>query len=118
MVNIEPIKNNLGFSVLTPDQVAEIRSATLTILEKIGVHFPSERALKVFAEHGAIVDSDTHIVRIPSVLVLKAMSTAPRVYTLSGRAEGTDLILDGSTSYFSTDGSGTETVDLATGERR
>ncbi len=118
MVNIEPIKNNLGFSVLTPDQVAEIRSATLTILEKVGVHFPSERALKVFAEHGAIVDSNTQIVRISPDLVLKAMSTAPRVYTLSGRAEGTELVLDGSTSYFSTDGSGTETIDLATGEQR
>jgi trimethylamine--corrinoid protein Co-methyltransferase len=46
------------------------------------------------------------------------MSHAPRTYTLSGRAEGTDLILDGTSSYFSTDGCGTETVDLETGEHR
>jgi trimethylamine--corrinoid protein Co-methyltransferase len=49
---------------------------------------------------------------------MEAMSHAPRVYTLSGRAEGTDLILDGTSSFFSTDGCGTETVDFETGERR
>lgn len=118
MVNIEPIKNKLEFNVLTSGQVKEIRSATLTILENVGVHFPSERALKVFSEHGAEVDPDTQIVRIPADLVLEAMSHAPRVYTLSGRAAGTDLLLDGSVSYFSTDGSGTETIDIATGVQR
>jgi len=118
MVNIEPIKNKLEFNVLTSGQVKEIRSATLTILENVGVHFPSERALKVFSEHGAEVDPDTQIVRIPADLVLEAMSHAPRVYTLSGRAAGTDLLLDGSASYFSTDGSGTETIDITTGVQR
>jgi trimethylamine--corrinoid protein Co-methyltransferase len=46
------------------------------------------------------------------------MSHAPRVYTLSGRSAGTDLTLDGTTSYFATDGSGTETIDFGSGERR
>ncbi len=118
LVNIEPIKNKLEFNVLTSGQVREIRSATLTILENVGVHFPSERALKVFSEHGAEVDPDTQIVRFPADLVFEAMSHAPRVYTLSGRAAGTDLLLDGSASYFSTDGSGTETIDITTGVQR
>lgn len=118
LVNIEPIKNKLEFNVLTSGQVKEIQSATLTILENVGVHFPSERALKVFSEHGAEVDPDTQIVRFPADLVFEAMSHAPRVYTLSGRAAGTDLLLDGSASYFSTDGSGTETIDITTGVQR
>lgn len=118
LVNIEPIKNKLEFNVLTSGQVKEIRSATLTILENVGVHFPSERALKVFSEHGAEVDPDTQIVRFPADLVFEAMSHAPRVYTLSGRTAGTDLLLDGSASYFSTDGSGTETIDITTGVQR
>ena len=118
LVNIEPIKNKLEFNVLTSGQVKEIQSATLTILENVGVHFPSKRALKVFSEHGAEVDPDTQIVRFPADLVFEAMSHAPRVYTLSGRAAGTDLLLDGSASYFSTDGSGTETIDITTGVQR
>lgn len=118
MVNIKPIKPTLSFEVLSLSQIGEIRAATLYILETIGVHFPSERALKVFAKHGAQVDLESQIVHIPPDLVLEAMSHAPRVYTLSGRAEGTDLILDGSVSYFSTNGCGTETIDFTTGEQR
>jgi trimethylamine--corrinoid protein Co-methyltransferase len=118
MVNIQPIKSKLKLNVLSDDQVAEIRAATLHILDTVGIHFPSERALQIFAEHGAQVDMENQIVRLAPELVLEAMSHAPRVYTLSGRAEGTALTLDGSASYFSTDGSGTETIDFKTGETR
>ena len=118
MAEIKPIKNNLKFSILTKAQVTEIRAATLTILEEVGIHFPSEKALKIFADHGAKVDEETQIVRIPPDLVIEAMGHAPRSYILSGRTSGTELVLDGSLSYFSTDGSGTETVDLATGIQR
>jgi trimethylamine--corrinoid protein Co-methyltransferase len=118
MTVIKPIKNNLEFGILKKAQIAEIRAATLTILEEIGIHFPSKKALKVFSDHGAKVDLDTQIVQIPASLVLEAMSHAPKAYTLSGRTAGTDLVLDGSLSYFSTDGSGTETIDLSTGLQR
>ncbi len=118
MAEIKPIENNLKFSILTKAQVAEIRAATLTILEEVGILFPSPKALKVFSDHGAHIDPDTQIVRIPADLVLEAMSYAPRSYTLSGRTPGTELLLDGSVSYFSSDGSGTETIDLITGIQR
>ena len=118
MVHIQPVRPRVRFSVLSDDQVAEIRAATLHILESVGVHFPSERALEVFERHGARVDPESQIVRLPPALVLEAMSHAPRTYVLSGRAPGTELILDGSASYFSTDGSGTETIDFETGEHR
>jgi trimethylamine--corrinoid protein Co-methyltransferase len=118
MANIQPIKSKLKLNVLSVDQVAVIRTATLHVLETVGVHFPSERALRVFSEHGAQVDTGSQIVRLPTEMVLEAMSHAPRVFTLSGRTEGTNLTLDGSASHFSTDGSGTETIDLKTGEYR
>lgn len=82
------------------------------------MRFPSQRALRVFAEHGAQVDWESQIVRLPPELVTEAMSHAPRSYTLSGRAEGTDLLLDGTSSHFGTDGCGTLTVDFETGEQR
>jgi trimethylamine--corrinoid protein Co-methyltransferase len=118
MVDINPIKPKITVEILNPNQVAEIRAATLHILETVGIHFPSARALSIFAKHGAAVDSERQIVRLSPDLVLEAMSHAPRIYTLSGRAEGTNLTLDGKSSYFSTDGSGTETIDLKTGEYR
>jgi trimethylamine--corrinoid protein Co-methyltransferase len=118
MMEIQPIKPKLRLSVLDTEQLAEIQSATLRVLDTIGIHFPSERALRIFEDHGAHVDDVSQIVRLPPSLVLEAMSQAPRSYTLSGRTEGTDLLLDGTHSYFSTDGCGTETIDLETGEIR
>jgi trimethylamine--corrinoid protein Co-methyltransferase len=114
MVNIKPIQAKFQANVLSPGQIKDIRSATLHILETVGVQFPSDRAIQIFMEHGAQVDPESQIVRIPSKLVLEAMRHAPRSYILAGRAEGTDLTLDGTASYFSTDGCGTETIDLET----
>jgi len=118
MVDIKPIRPKFHLEVLNADELAAIQSATLHILEHVGVCFPSERALRVFAQHGAHVDLDSQIVRIPPDLVTEAMSYAPRSYLLAGRAEGTDLLLDGTSSYFGTDGCGIETVDIETGELR
>lgn len=118
MANIKPIQHRVQTEVLTIEQLAEIKAATLWVLKTVGVHFPSERALIVFLEHGAQVDLENQIVRFPPELVLEAMRHAPRTYTLSGRSDGTNLTLDGRSSYFSTDGCGTETIDFETGERR
>ena len=118
MSEIKPIQPELRLDVLNADQLSEIKSATLQVLETVGVHFPSVRALQVFSEHGARIDMENQIVRLSPELVAKAMSHAPRSFLLSGRAEGTDLLLDGTRSYFSTDGCGTLTIDFETGEQR
>jgi trimethylamine--corrinoid protein Co-methyltransferase len=118
MIDIKPIRPRFHLEVLSADELGDIQSATLHVLEHVGVAFPSERALRIFAEHGAQVETDSQVVRLPPDLVLEAMSHAPRSYLLSGRHEGTDLLLDGTESYFGTDGCGTDTVDFETGERR
>jgi trimethylamine--corrinoid protein Co-methyltransferase len=118
MPEIKPIRPKFHLEVLSADQLEAIRSATLHLLEHVGVHVPSQRALRVFAEHGARVDMEGQIVRLSPQLVIEAMGHVPRSYVLSGRAEGTDLVLDGTASYFSTDGCGVDTVDFETGEQR
>jgi trimethylamine--corrinoid protein Co-methyltransferase len=104
--------------VLRTDELAAIKAATLHILEQVGVQFPSQRALTLFAQHGADVDWENQTVRLAQDLVLEAMRLAPRSYGLSGRAPGTELLLDGKASYFSTDGCGIRTVDFETGQER
>ena len=118
MSNIDPIESKLKLEVLNADQLAEIKNATLYILAETGVKFPSDKALNIFAEHGAQVDFKANIVRMPPEFVLETISKAPRKYLLSGRAEGTDLELGSGKSYFATDGCGHETVDFETGELR
>jgi trimethylamine--corrinoid protein Co-methyltransferase len=118
MPAIEPIRPKLELEVLSLEELASIKSATLHILENVGVHFPSERALGILAEHGAQVDRHSQIAKLPPDLVVEAMHRAPRSYVLAGRAEGTDLVLDGTASYFCTDGCGVYTLDFETGEQR
>jgi trimethylamine--corrinoid protein Co-methyltransferase len=118
MPDIQPIRSRLHLEVLNPAELTELKSATLDILENIGVRFPSRRALQIFADHGAQVDEDSAIVKLSPDLVLGAMRHAPRTYTLAGRSNATALHLDGSASYFGTDGCGVETTDFETGERR
>jgi trimethylamine--corrinoid protein Co-methyltransferase len=115
---IQPIRSKLRFEVLSPDQVTAIRDASLHILEHVGIQFPSERALSVFAERGADVDRQSQTVRMAPDFVMTAMSHAPRTYTLTGRTDGTDLVLDGTASYFCNDGCGVEVIDRVTGEQR
>jgi len=109
-----PFKREL----LTQDQLEILKGGTLCLLEEVGIHFPSRNALQIFADHGARVDMDKEIVRLPPDLVEKAMSTAPRSFVLAGREERFDLLLDGSCSHLCTDGTGVHVVDLETRERR
>ncbi len=117
-VSIQPIRPRFKMEMLTSDELKQIKGATLQILQEVGVHFPSDRALGIFVAHGAVVDDVNQIVRIPEDLVLEAMGNAPRSYTLSGRSPGTNLFLDGSQSYFCTDGCGVHTQNFETGEIR
>ena len=118
MADIDPIQPKFRINILSEDQLVEIKSAALHILETVGVRFPSERALNVFTRHGAQVDLESQVVRLSSDLVLEAMSHAPRSYYLSGRVPGSDLYLDGARSYFCTDACGTLTLDFESGQQR
>ena len=115
---IKPIQSKLDLKVLDAGQLEQIKTATLHVLENVGVRFPSERALDIFAEHGALVDKDTRVVRLPADFVLEEMSKAPRTYILAGRTAGTDLQVGSDNSYFATDGCGVETIDFESGEKR
>jgi len=115
---IEPLRTQYKLSFLENEQLDNLREATLHILEHTGVQFPSAKALAIFAEHGAQVDHDSQVVKIPRDLVLKAMSTVPRYFTLGARDPDFDLQLQESVSFFTNDGCGHKVVDFKTGEHR
>ena len=53
---LEPLRTTYRLRFLTDKQLDDLQSATLAIMEKTGVKFPSKKALTIFAEHGAQVD--------------------------------------------------------------
>jgi trimethylamine--corrinoid protein Co-methyltransferase len=115
---LQPIVPSYHLRILGDEQLEQLRSATLEILEETGVHCPSDRALSIYAEHGAHVDFESHIVKLPPAVVLNAMAHAPRFYTMGARSAAHDLKLDGMAMYCATDGSGVETIDFETRQRR
>ncbi len=115
---LQPLAPGYRVRILSDEQLEQFKSATLEILEEVGVHCPSKKALHIYAGHGAIVDFQNQIVKLPHDVVLGAMSHAPRFYTMGARSEAHDLKLDGTAMYCATDGCGVETIDFETRQRR
>lgn len=110
---------NLRLEALSPDDVVQIHEATLDLIENVGVSFPSERALDILHDHGATVDREKQIARIPGDAIEDALSQAPAKFTLHARENPElDLPLDGRHAYLAVDGTGVEVLDLYTGEKR
>jgi trimethylamine--corrinoid protein Co-methyltransferase len=117
--NIQSISNpKLRLEVMTPAEVQRIHEATLWIIEKVGVRFPSARALEVWAANGAHVDRATSIVRVRAELIQQALASCPPAYPLAARDPRQDLPLDGNHVYLGTDGCGVEVIDIGSGQRR
>jgi trimethylamine--corrinoid protein Co-methyltransferase len=115
---LQPITRSYHLRILSDEQLDQLKSATLKILEETGIHCPSQKALDIYAEHGAQVDFENQIVKLPSDVVLDSLSHAPRYYTMGARSPEYDLKLDGTAFYCATDGCGTKTVDFETRELR
>jgi trimethylamine--corrinoid protein Co-methyltransferase len=115
---LQPIVPAYHVRILDDGQLEQLKAATLEILEEVGVHCPSAKALALYAEHGARVEREGQIVKLPADVVLEAMAQAPRFYTMGARSAEHDVVLDGTALYCATDGCGVETIDLETRARR
>ena len=116
---INAISNpRLSLNILSRDDVLKIHTATLDVIEAIGVRFPSQKALDILEAHGAAVDRNTQIARIPGRVIEEALKTAPPIYTLAARHPAQDLPLDGQHVFLGTDGCCIEVIDAFTGEKR
>jgi trimethylamine--corrinoid protein Co-methyltransferase len=115
---LQPIKPAYHLRILDDDQLLRMKTSTLDILADVGIHCPSEKVQAIYAEHGAHVDFERHIIKLPAELVLEALSHAPRFYTMGARLPDYDLKLDGKSMFCATDGCGVEVIDFITRERR
>ena len=83
---IKSITNpKLHLEILTPQEIKKIHDATLWIIEKVGIRFPSKRALDIWAAHGAEVDAGKMVVRAKADLIEDALKSCPSVYPLAAR---------------------------------
>jgi trimethylamine---corrinoid protein Co-methyltransferase len=115
MTGIKPGIHHI-LKVLPPSQIKEIHKATMTILEKVGVVFEEEEALKLFREAGAKVKDD--VVQLTSEMVETLIKKCPSRVTLHAKDPGKNVRLGANRVHY-TNGYGTTFVkDLETGKVR
>ncbi len=71
--------------MLKPEQIERIHSASLAILDRVGVVVPHDEVLARFHENGANVDFQCKRVRIPPELVERLVAGAGNRFTIHGR---------------------------------
>jgi trimethylamine--corrinoid protein Co-methyltransferase len=117
--SIQPIKSKLKISILDDQEIRQINENTRAVLAEIGIEFPSEKALKIFADVGAEVDFEKQLVKIPADLLDQYLATSPRQYTMAGLRPELDVpVGNGEGTYFYCSGEAPKIVDSVTGERR
>lgn len=103
------------FSYLTDAEIQYVHQASLEVLEETGLLVRSKKARKRYAEHGAIVDHDTEMVRIPAVVVEKYRKMIPPEITLRGRDPAFDVTFPRALPVIATASSAPDIVDPVTG---
>ena len=103
------------FSFLNQDELEYVHQSSLEILEETGLLVRNEKARKRFAEHGAIVDHETEMVRIPAHIVEKYRKMVPPTITLRGRDPAYDVTFPRELPVIATASSAPDIVDPVTG---
>ncbi|MCP3973799.1 MAG: trimethylamine methyltransferase [bacterium] len=103
------------FSYLDDKHVRDVHEASLEILEDVGLIVRNEKARQRFAEHGAVVDNDTELVKIPSEVVERYRKLVPPTITLRGRDPKYDVTFPRELPVIATASSAPDIVDPVSG---
>ncbi|MEE8365545.1 MAG: trimethylamine methyltransferase family protein [Gammaproteobacteria bacterium] len=106
------------FTYLTNDDIRYVHESSLEILEEVGLLVRNEKARNRFAHHGAVVDHETELVRIPSAIVEKFRALIPPTITLRGRDPACDVTFPRELPVIATASSAPDIVDPVTGVTR
>ncbi len=108
----------LQADVLSEDERLRVHRDSLRVLQEVGVCFHSDRALRLLEKHGARVDWDNRIARIPAALVEQALESAPKSVVIGARNPAFDYPMPSAVSRYALDGTGAFVLDFQSGERR
>lgn len=106
-----------ALDVLSPDELARIHNASMTILETTGIEILDAEALDIFAKAGAKVDRAARRIWPGRDLIMEAVSHAPASFTLHARNPEKNIILGGNYIAFSPVGGQAYSTNYARGRR-
>ncbi|MBN36137.1 MAG: methyltransferase [Rhodospirillaceae bacterium] len=103
--------------VLSQDQLEHIHTASLTILEELGMEVMGEDARRIYREAGADVDDSTMRVRFDRDMIMEQMAKVPAEFTLHSRVSVRDVTLGGNRIVTTAVSSPPNVADLDNGRR-
>ena len=109
--------NSNPLEYLSEEQMHQIHSAALQILEDCGTIIHHQKAIDLLNKAGARV-ADDHRVRIPADLVDAAIRSAPSTVTIYDRNGGAAMCLEGRNVYYGTGSDCPYLLDSFSGDRR
>jgi len=108
----------LSLNIFTNDELDQIHSATLEVMERTGLFVGDKEAREILDGGGARVDEKTKTVKFPPHVVEDAIRWAPSKVYLAGRNPKNDIVLESNRVGFTNFGEGVFIIDPYTGERR
>ncbi len=108
------------YKPLSPEGIATIHDASLTILEKTGFTYETglEDTAEMLEKAGADLDRDARRIRFPREMILEQIAKAPSRVVLYARDGKFDLDLTEDKVHLGTGGAAVKILDLETGEQR
>jgi len=98
-------------TLLAPEEIERIHTASLEVLENIGLLVRNGRARERFARHGCMVDAASGIVRFPRALVEEFRVACPPTFTFHGRDPRRDRTVPDDRPLLSTSGAAPNVID-------
>jgi trimethylamine--corrinoid protein Co-methyltransferase len=106
-----------NYNLLTPEQIESLHSATLELLDTVGVDVHHDEARQMLADAGCRLTGD-HRVQIPNHLVEAAIQSAPSRIIIYDRLGNEAMRLEGRHIHFGLGTDLIQTYDLETGQLR
>lgn len=104
--------------LLTQEQVERVHTASLEILEEVGLLVHNEKAREIYDKHGCRVNKQTGIVKIPTRVVEEYRKGFVPKYTFTARAPEFDRTIPDDRPLVVTGSSAPNIIDPHTGQER
>jgi trimethylamine--corrinoid protein Co-methyltransferase len=115
-MSVKSVRVTRPWEPLTKDEIYNVHVASMEILEKVGVMFSDEQALKFFCEGGADIQGE--VVKIPEHLVKECVKKAPERVILYGRNPKYNVNLQDNITHFTACSEATYILDMQTDDPR
>ncbi|HEX9616067.1 MAG TPA: trimethylamine methyltransferase family protein [Anaerolineales bacterium] len=105
-------------TLLSQEQVERVHQVSLEILETVGMLVRNSQAREIFAKHGAQVDAESEVVKIPGQVVEQYRKLFPPSFTFCARDPQYDRTIPGDSPLILTGSSAPNIIDPVTGYER